>query len=277
MARANVNGVDLYYEVHGAGEALFLTHGSWGDETAWDAVVPALSERFEVITWDRRGHSRSSDGDGDGSYAEDAADLAGLIEHLGRSPAHVFGTSSGGTVVLNLVVDRPDLTTSAAVHEPAIESMLPDHATDDLARRVAVERQHMDKVGDMIRTGQAWAAAEYFIDNVAVGPGAWAQFPEDVKSAMAANAPTFAEEVSGWVGLEVDTATLAATEVPIMISIGTESPYLLLTRTRELVRRLPSAHVATMEGAGHVPYRTHPELWLDTLLGFYQAIAGTRR
>src|SRR5262245_37531041 len=118
MTTAYVNGVELYFESVGAGEQLILTHGSWTDGRGWAPSVPNLAARYEVVTWDRRGHSRSQDGDGPGSRAQDAADLAGLIEHLDRGPVHLAGNSYGAIVALTVVTDRPDLVASAAVHEP---------------------------------------------------------------------------------------------------------------------------------------------------------------
>ena len=82
MATTCVNGVELYYETTGTGDCLVLTHGSWTDGTGWDRAVDRLAERYQVVVWDRRGHSRSQAGGGPGSRAEDAADLAGLIEHV---------------------------------------------------------------------------------------------------------------------------------------------------------------------------------------------------
>ena len=103
MTTAKLNGVELYYETVGAGPRLVLTHGSWTDGSGWAPVVAALAERYEVVTWDRRGHSRSESGAGPGSRAEDAADLAALIEHLGGGPVHVAGNSYGAIVTLTLV------------------------------------------------------------------------------------------------------------------------------------------------------------------------------
>lgn len=53
------SGVELFYDVRGAGEPLVLVHGSWGDHHSWDPVVAPLSASFEVVVYDRRGHSQS--------------------------------------------------------------------------------------------------------------------------------------------------------------------------------------------------------------------------
>lgn len=273
MAIASFDDVDLYYEVHGSDETVFLTHGSWGDTTGWQAVVPGLAERFEVVIWDRRGHSRSTHGSGAGTIDDDATDLAALIEHLGRDKAHVYGTSSGGAVVLKLVAARPDLVASAAVHEPAVPGLLDGVGDEDTARLVEEMNRYLDKVRTMIDGSDHETAAEYFINNVAVGPGAWEQFPEEVRRTLTANAATYAEELSDPTAFVVDTDKLAAREVPILVTLGTESPPLLLATTRELIRRVPTVQVETLEGSGHVPYRTHPDLWLKTLLDYYDTIS----
>ena len=133
MATAELNGVELYYETVGAGPRLVLTHGSWTDGSGWAPVVAALAGRYEVVTWDRRGHSRSESGAGPGSRAEDAADLAALIEHLGGGPVHVAGNSYGAIVTLTLVTTRPELVASAAVHEPPVLALLEGSSDPDIA------------------------------------------------------------------------------------------------------------------------------------------------
>src|SRR5688572_22213198 len=101
MPNAVINGVELHWELTGeVGEPLVLVHGSWGDHRGWDRVVPALSRSSRVLTYDRRGHSRSARPAGRGSVREDVDDLAGLVEHLGLGPAHLVGNSFGGAIVL---------------------------------------------------------------------------------------------------------------------------------------------------------------------------------
>ena len=271
MPTADVNGVDLYYEVHGSGEALFLTHGSWSDANTWQAVIPGLAEMYEVVVWDRRGHSRSSDGDAPGSLQEDGEDLAALIEHLDRNPAHVYGASAGAIVVLRMVVSRPDLVARAAVHEPPVLGLLDEAPSSEAARIRADEAQHLYKVRELIEAGEGRRAAEYFVNNVAVGPRAWEHFPEEVKNSFAANAPTYADELADQAGWAVDPIGLTASDVPIMITIGTESPPHILAATRLLIDRIPTVQVTTLQGSGHVPYRTHPNLWQETLLEYLTA------
>ena len=95
MATAKVNGVRLFYELNGTGEVpLLLVHGSWDSHHDWDLVVPRLADSFRVLTYDRRGHSKSERPAGPGSVREDVADLAALIEHLELEPdiSHMLQT-----------------------------------------------------------------------------------------------------------------------------------------------------------------------------------------
>jgi alpha-beta hydrolase superfamily lysophospholipase len=87
MPEAEVNGIKLYYELHGSGDALALVHGSWVDATAWRFVLAGLAESFRVLTYDRRGHSRSERPATQGSFDEDGDDLAALLEALDLAPA----------------------------------------------------------------------------------------------------------------------------------------------------------------------------------------------
>src|SRR5581483_455704 len=128
MAVDTLNGVNIYSESHGgSGPQVVLVHGSWVDHHTWDAVVPLLARTCRVTTYDRRGHSQSERTAGQGSVREDAADLA----------AHIVGNSFGGIVVLNLLLERPDLVASAAVHEPPLLGLLEDdEALVELQSRV---------------------------------------------------------------------------------------------------------------------------------------------
>ena len=273
MATTMVNGVEIYYETTGTGDCLVLTHGSWGDGTGWDRVVAGLAERYQVVVWDRRGHSRSQAGDGPGSRAEDAADLAGLIEQVSSEPVHVAGNSYGAIVTLTLLIAHPDLVATATVHEPPLWGLL--EGTRDQALIDALSAADADNsvVRDLISSGDHRDAAEHFIEHVALGPGTWDQLPEPFQAVLEANAPTYLDELADQTALSIDTAALATTTVPLQMTYGTESPQLFPAVIAELAKLVPEARVEVLEGAGHIPHATHPAQWIARLTAFHEQLS----
>ena len=271
MATASVNGVELYYEDMGSGECVVLTHGSWTDATGWQEAATLLAQRCRVVTWDRRGHSRSQSGDGAGSRAEDAADLAALIEHVSSHPVRVVGNSYGGIVTLTLVADRPDLVVSATVHEPPLFGLLEGTPDPTLQQELAAVAAEFVTVRDLIIAGRHRAAAEHFVEHVALGPGAWEQLPNEFRATLERNARTFLDELADDTALTIDTAALASTRVPVLLTHGTRSPALFPAVIAEL-RRLIPAQIAVLEGAGHVPHATHTKQWISRLVTFHEHV-----
>src|SRR5688572_26042112 len=113
MEKANVNGLELEYEVKGSGEPVLLI--STGPIA--DSFLPLLSEealtgRYRLIRYRQRQLADRPDGSAPVSFAEHAADAAGLLDHLGVRRAHVAGHSTGAAIALQLAVDHPDLVHS---------------------------------------------------------------------------------------------------------------------------------------------------------------------
>lgn len=273
MSTATLNGVELYYEIMGTGPKLFLTHGSWTDGSGWAQLAELLADRYEVVTWDRRGHSRSADTDEPGSRTEDATDLAALIEHLGDLPVHLLGNSYGATVTLTVVTQRPDLVASAVVHEPPLFTLLEDTSDPAILEALATSEDRLDAVAEFIEAGHHRDAAKYFFDNVAFGPGTWDRLPESFHTMVTANAATYLDELHDPTGLSIDTTALASTTVPILLTHGTTSPPLFSRLIGELTRLLPSAQVEAIDGAGHIPYATHPHQLAAVVSAFHQSVA----
>jgi pimeloyl-ACP methyl ester carboxylesterase len=104
---AEVNGLSLYFETHGAGRPLILLHGGLGSGEMFGPVLPALSERHQVIAVDLQGHGRTADIDRPIDIRLMADDIAALIGHLGLREPDVVGYSLGGGVALQTAVRYP--------------------------------------------------------------------------------------------------------------------------------------------------------------------------
>lgn len=235
-----------------------LVHGSWGSHHNWDPVVAGLSAHHRVVSYDRRRHSESARPAGQGTLAEDVADLAALVETLEVAPAWVVGNSVGAVITLQLAAARPDLLRGVIVHEPPLRGPLSEGGADEPLRMVL----------DLIRAGDHAGAAERFVDDAALGPGAWAQLPERMRATMVDNAPTYLDEELAPDSRTVDEDALARYGGPVLITSGGQSPPIFQPVPRHLARLLPQAHRLQYAGAGHIPHATHPEEFVSTVLGF---------
>jgi pimeloyl-ACP methyl ester carboxylesterase len=106
---APVNGLRMYYEIHGSGEPLVLLHGSFGAIDLWGPILTTLAETHQVIAVELQGHGHTADIlDRPLSYEQMADDVAALMEHLGIVHADGVGYSMGGTTGLQLAIRHPD-------------------------------------------------------------------------------------------------------------------------------------------------------------------------
>ncbi len=106
---APVNGVELYYATYGKGEPLVLLHGGLMTIEGFSNIIPILAEKHEVIAVELQGHGHTGPFERPMSFENMAADVAGLIKHLGHARADIMGYSMGGGVALRLALDHPEL------------------------------------------------------------------------------------------------------------------------------------------------------------------------
>lgn len=104
---APVNGLKLYYEVHGTGEPLILLHGGLGSIEMFAELLPAFSKTRRVIAADLQGHGRTGDIDRPITYEALGDDIAALMKNLGIEKADVMGYSLGAGTGLQMTIRHP--------------------------------------------------------------------------------------------------------------------------------------------------------------------------
>lgn len=109
---APVNGLNMYYEIHGAGDIpLVLIHGGGSTiETTFSNLLPIFSAYNKVIAVELQAHGRTSDRDAPESFAQDADDVAALLRYLGVDKANFLGFSNGGSTTMQIAIRHAELT-----------------------------------------------------------------------------------------------------------------------------------------------------------------------
>jgi pimeloyl-ACP methyl ester carboxylesterase len=267
MQQQRINDIELYYELTGNGDdTVVLVHGSWTDHLSWRLVVPSLAERHTVLSYDRRGHSRSIAPVGrHGSRRQHEDDLAALIETLDLGVVTLVGNSYGGSIALGLASRRPDLVRCVIAHEPPLLGVarFQPSLEADLADVHAV----VAHVNASIRAGDPGGAARLFVEHV-LGTGTWQLLPDDTRRTFIANAATFVEMIADPAWAEVPAAGV----VPVLLTNGDATPSWLPAIVEALgSTAYPSAGRHTFAGAGHMPHLTDPASFAAVVQSFAAA------
>jgi pimeloyl-ACP methyl ester carboxylesterase len=107
---ASVNGLNMYYEIHGVGQPLVLLHGAFSAiGTSFGNVLPELAKTRQVIAFEMQGHGRTADIDRPLSMEQMADDTAAALQQLGIENADFFGYSTGGGVILQVAIRHPEI------------------------------------------------------------------------------------------------------------------------------------------------------------------------
>ena len=128
-----VAGATLFYKLRGSGPVLLILQGGGGDAEGSEALVRLLADVYTVVTYDRRGLSRSSIKDPSSpiSIQVHSEDARGLLLALSTEPAFILGVSIGALIALDLVARHPEQVRALVAYEPGIADLLPE---DERAR-----------------------------------------------------------------------------------------------------------------------------------------------
>jgi pimeloyl-ACP methyl ester carboxylesterase len=257
-----VNGTMLYYEIHGTGPSVLCIAGTTGDAGHFSGLASQLADEFTVVTYDRRGNSRSPRPEGwtQTSVPEQAEDAAALIQALQLAPVAVFATDAGGRIGLDLLIRFPHLLRGVVLHEPVLPSVL-GHPEQLIGSVQAAILQGFQAKG---LPGGVEAVLRYV-----AGDAAMAALPAQTLERLLQNAETVfgierSEAFANWCPTEEG---LAAVQVPVAVLTGRESAEFfgemaqwLAARLNAVVSPAPGGHAAYFDQASELAEALRPML-----------------
>jgi pimeloyl-ACP methyl ester carboxylesterase len=255
------NGTELYCEQRGSGPPVLFIAGATGDAGHFEGVAAQLADQFTVVTYDRRGNSRSPAPDGwtNTSIEEQADDAAGLITTLGLKPVGVFVTSGGGAIGLELVRRHPDLVVGAVLHEPFLPHVLGDQwAQIDAHNRATF---------CPILAARGPRAPMEAILRAMRGDAGFEALDEALRERMLGNAEAFLLEDAPYPRYWPDDAALSAIRHPVHVLLGEAgapwAPQMAVWLARRLgteVACVPGGHGAYLDESERLAAALRPHL-----------------
>jgi pimeloyl-ACP methyl ester carboxylesterase len=252
---APVNGLKMYYEIHGAGQPLVVLHGAYMTIGLLGKLIPELARSRQVIAVEFQGHGHTADVDRPITYEQLADDTAALLRHLGIGTADVYGYSLGGGVALQLAIRQPELVRKLVV---ASASSTSDGSYPEVVATI-------EQIKPELFDGTPWREA---YDRTAPDPAA---FPALVAKLTQLDMTPFA-----W-----SAEAVRAIKAPTMIVIGDSDG----TRPEHAVEMfrlrgggvfgdlagLPAAQLAILPGTSHVGMLERADWLVSMVVPFLEA------
>jgi pimeloyl-ACP methyl ester carboxylesterase len=244
---AQVNGLQMYFEVHGDGRPLLLLPGGLLTvDLSFGQLLPLLAPNRRVIAVELQGHGHTADIDRPVTPAALASDVVGLLDELGVDRTDVFGFSLGGLVATQLAIawpDRVDRVVLASTH------FRPDGYHDD------VRDPALFATSTRMPTQAAFEQMRAAYEQVAPDPKHFDAFQQK----MGASVGSFA----GW-----PPAELAAIDAPTLIVVG-DHDFVRLEHSGELRDLVTGSQLAVLPGTTHMDVTSRVELLVPMLERFF--------
>jgi pimeloyl-ACP methyl ester carboxylesterase len=256
MSTLNRDGIELYYEVHGEGPALLLTHGYSATSQMWRPQIEALAREHTLILWDMRGHGRSAAPENAAAYGEavTTGDMAALLQHLGFERAIVGGLSLGGYMSLAFYADHPEMVDALLIIDtgPGFKKDSARAAWNETAeqRARAIEDQ-----GAAALEGRSLeqATAEH----------------RNIRGLVHAARYMLTQRTPRVIELLPDV------RVPTLVLAGADdTPF--LAATDYMAAKIPDARKVVIPGAGHASNLDQPQAFNRAVLDFLKSVEESR-
>jgi 3-oxoadipate enol-lactonase len=264
MERARVEGVELAYELRGAGEPVVLIHaGVCADFFAPLVDEPAL-RGYRLLRYHRVGYGASGKVEGAVSFARQAAYCRALMDAAGIERAHVAGHSSSVAMALQLALDAPDAVQTLALLDPARPAPQTELHAQMVESLVAVLERH--------RSGDTAGAVDAFLRRVC-GPGYRAPLeralPGAVEQAVADADAFFGQEVPAVMEWSFGPDEASRVDQPALVVVGERSEPVFRERCELLLSWLPNAEPFELTGATHLLQVENPRGLAEALAAFF--------
>jgi len=261
MSKARINGIDIYYEVHGRGEPLLLIQGLGHSSEFWFLQVPEFSKLFQTIVYDSRGIGKSDKPDEPYSIAGDAVDAVALLDHLQIERAHVLGVSRGGYIAQELAISHPERVRRLVLigtHHGGPEYL---EATKDLWAEL-LDVTGLSLEGIYRKAAKYLTSEEFYTSN-----------PKLIDKMVAIRisnpqpAHAFQHQFEG--AREFDAVQrVKLITAPSLVIGGTQDKVVPIRLSEKLARNIPGAKFVPIEGAGHLSFIEQPALINRMVLDF---------
>jgi len=261
VAANRTNTDELYWEARGAGRPVLLVPGTPGDGGQFDGVVESLADDHMVITYDRRGTSRSPRAAdwSSTSVAEQADDAANVLSGVGAGEAVVFGTSNGAAVALEVALRHPRRVAGVMLHEMPLLSVLRD--PEPVASAMG------SVIGGAMEAGGPPAALEAFL-RFAFGDPIIDGWAPELRERMLSNAEmVFSVELPAFQSYRPDPDALARCSVPAAVLVGDQQQLPFFAEAAQWLARHLATEVTSTRGA-HGPQFSSPHALAATIREF---------
>jgi pimeloyl-ACP methyl ester carboxylesterase len=252
MPKLDRDGVNIYYEVHGNGPPLLLTHGYSSTSAMWQAQITALSKRHTLILWDMRGHGQSDYPDDPAAYSEalTVADMAALLDKVGATTAIVGGLSLGGYMSLAFVRAHPQRVRALLIIDTG-PGFKKDEARDSWNRRALETAERFEREGLAVLKSAS----------------------RERSSVVHRDASGLARAARGML-TQRDAAvmeTLPQIRVPALVVVGADdTPF--LAASDYMAAKIPGARKAVIPAAGHAVNIDQPQAFIEAVLPFLDSL-----
>ena len=272
MPKALINGINLYYEVHGEGSPLIWCHEFAGDYRSWEPQVKFFSQRYRVITYNARGYPPSDVPTDPESYSQEQSveDLLGLLKYLGIEQAHIGGLSMGGNVVLNFGLKYPQMAKSLIVA-----------GTGSGSTDVESFKRHVEEIAHRIETEGISSLADFTrgpsrMQLLRKDPIGWQKFADQLfQHSEEGSALTIRGVQKRRPSIFDLEPKLRSLNVPTLIMVGDEDD-LCIEPSIFMKRCIPMSGLVMFPQSGHPINLEEPDLFNRVVQNFLTAVeAGT--